>query len=185
MIIVTDVDGVLNNLMDAVLEVYNKKHKTSYVADDVITYNIANCFEPKVAQRIKDIFDSANIWNSVKPIEGAQDALQKLIRDGHQVYLATNNCPDTYGKKVAWIKHFFPFIEDSKIICIKDKWLLRCDIMIEDNVHALLAKPYYHRILMNHPWNQLPEIKDYGYDIYRCSKWDEIIEIVNKLKEKE
>ena len=185
MLIITDVDGVLNNLMEAALDEYNKKHNTKFSAKDITTYNLDDCFEPEISRSLKEIFSTSDIWNKVKSVNGAHNALQKLINDGHQVYLATDNNPNTYGDKVAWIRRFFPFIETSKIVCIKDKWILRADIMIEDNLQTLLAKPYYHRILMDHPWNQQNEHKDYVYEIRRCKNWGEILNVINKIVETE
>lgn len=183
MIIACDVDGVLNNLMDVTLEVYNNAYETSYTLDDITTYNLENCFEPEVAERMKAIFDNPAVWKNVKPIEGSQDGLETLINKGHQIYLATNNNPDTYGEKVKWIKRFYPFIEPSKIICIKDKWMLRADVIIEDCLQTLLSKPYFHRVLMDYPWNQ--STKDYVYDIHRCFNWHEIVDVINKINEEE
>lgn len=183
MIIAVDVDCVLNNFMDVVLDVYNTKYGTSYTTNDITSYNLEDCFESEVADHMKDIFCIPGLLKKVKPLAGASNALQKLINAGHQVYIATDHNPNTYGEKVTWIKRFFPFIEASKVICIKDKWMLRADIMIEDNLQALLAKPYYHRILMDHPWNQ--STKDYVYDIHRCKNWNEIINAVNKIEEEE
>lgn len=185
MLIVTDVDGVLNNLMDVVLIEYNKKYQTHYTPKDITTYNLDECFEPDVAKRMKALFGSTEVWDKVKTTSGAYNALQKLINSGHQVYLATDYNPSTYGDKVAWIRRFFPFIEVSKIICIKDKWILRADIMIEDNLQTLLAKSYYHRILIDHPWNQESEYKDYAYDIHRCKNWNEVLSAINQIIEME
>lgn len=183
MIIVTDVDGVLNNLMSVVLDMYNSKHNTSFSLDNITTYNIGSCFESDVAQEMKDIFNSPDIWKKVKPTLDAQEGLEKLINNGHQVYLVTDNCPDTYGEKVKWIKRFFPFVESSKIVCMRDKWLFRADVMIEDCLQTLLAKPYYHRILVDHPWNRA--VHDYAYDVHRCCNWNEIVNVVNKINERE
>ena len=74
-------------------------------------------------------------------------------------------------------------IDSSKIICMKDKWYFKCDIMIEDCFETLVAKPYYHRVLMNQPWNQ--STKDYIYDIYRCYNWEDIITAVNEISDGE
>ena len=182
-VIFLDVDGVLNNLMETTLDVYNDKYNTAFTLDDITTYNLENCFEPEVAKRMKDIFNSSTIWKQVKPITGAQNSLENLINKGHQVYLATDNCPNTYGDKVTWIKRFFPFIDSSKIICIKDKWILRADIMIEDCLQTLLAKPFYHRVCYDRPWNR--DVHDQVYDIHRCSNWSEILDVINKLNEEE
>lgn len=183
MIIVCDVDGTLNNLMQATLDLYNEQYGASYTLDDITAYNLEDCFDLAESKRMKDIFNDPSVWESVKPTRGSQEALQKLISSGHQVYLATDNDPNTYGEKVAWIKQFYPFIDSSKIICIKDKWMLRADIMIEDCLQNLLAKPYYHRILMDSPWNK--HVHDDVYDINRCSNWDSIVGVVNKINEKE
>ena len=188
MIIVCDVDNCLNNLVKVALdmcneELHNAGYNTSYDLNDITAYNMDNCLPPEVAQIIKSIFNGSSVWDFVKPISGAQNSLEKLINKGHQVYLATDNCPDTYGDKVAWIRRFFPFIDASKIICIKDKWMLRADVMIEDCLQTLLAKPYYHRIVMDYPWNR--SIHDYAYDIHRCSNWDEIVDAIDKINERE
>lgn len=185
MIIICDVDGVLNNLMEATIDIYNKTYAAHYTLQDITTYNLENCLDRNIAKQMKDIFKSASVWDHVKPIKGAQDGIEKLIREGHQVYLVTNHAPDTYKEKVEWIKRFFPFVDASRIVCMQDKWLLRADIMIEDCMQTLLAKPYYHRILMSHPWNHQSNFRDCCHDIHRCKNWDSIINVINKIVEME
>lgn len=182
-IINCDVDGVLNNLMDVTVETYNERYGGNYTLKDCTHYYLENCFEPDVANKMKAIFKEPDIWNRVKPLHNSRDGLQRLIRSGHEIYLSTDNNPHTFGNKVDWILHYYPFIDKSKIICIKDKSLLRCDIMIEDCFEKLIAGQHYHRILMNQNWNQ--SNKDWLYGIYRCNNWDDIITAVNKICESE
>ena len=120
MIICVDCDCVLNNLMDVMLEIYNKRYNANYTLSDITHYHLENCFEPDVANNMKAIFKETDIWNKVKPTQNSRDGLQRLIRSGHDVYLATDNYPNTFGNKVDWILHYFPVIDKSKIICIKD-----------------------------------------------------------------
>lgn len=183
MIICCDVDGVLNDLMQVTLNIYNERNNASIKLDDITCHGLENCFEPEVTNGLKSIFDEPDLWNKVRPVAGAQDALRYLINKGHQVYIVTNNSPYTYGQKFDWIRHYYPFIDSSKIICMKDKWYFKCDIMIEDCFETLVAKPYYHRVLMNQPWNQ--STKDYIYDIYRCYNWEDIITAVNEISDGE
>ena len=89
----------------------------------------------------------------------------------------------TYGEKVEFIHRYFPFIDDSHIVAMKHKHLFRCDVLIEDNLANLLAKPYYHRICFNYPWNESK--KDYVYDIHRCYNWDDVITAINKINDGE
>ena len=183
MTIQVDVDGVLNNLMDVTIEIYNERYGSSYTVNDITTYNLSNCFEASEANQMKKIFIEPEIWDKVKPVEGAQAGLQKLINSGNQVYLVTNNSPHTYGKKFDWIRNYFPFVEPSKIVCMSDKWMFKADIMIEDCWDTLIARTFYDRILMDQPWNQ--SSKDYVYGIKRCYNWDDIVAAVDKIRDGE
>ena len=178
-----DVDGVLNNLMEIVVEVFNNRYGTNYSISDITTYNLSNCFESSVANLMKNIFEEPDIWDKVKPTDGAQEALQKLVNSGHQVYLVTNNSPYTFPQKFDWIRNYFPFIEPSRIVCMSDKWLLNADIMIEDCYETLIVKPYYFKICYDQPWNQ--SNKDDVRSIYRCYNWENILATVNKICDEE
>lgn len=181
MVICIDIDDTLCNLQEVVMDLFNKRHGTHYKLEDFTEFDIMNVLPTQDAILMKDIYGETGLYDKVKPMPGAQQALEKLINLGHQVYLVTAAIPNTYGEKVAFIKRFFPYIDESHIVCMKHKWLLKCDIMIEDNLQTLLAKPHYHRILMNRPWNH--SAKDWVYGISRCDNWNEILEVVNQINE--
>lgn len=183
MILCVDVDDVICNLQEVVVSLFNKRFGSNYTIDNFTDYDVMNVLPTQDAIVMRDMYGEAGLYNKVKPIARAKECLQKLINMGHQVYLVTAAVPKTYGEKVEFIKRHFPFIDESHIVCMKHKWMFKCDVMIEDNLQNLLAKPYYHRILMDRPWNQ--SNKDYVYDINRCSNWDEIVDVVNKICESE
>lgn len=183
MIIAIDIDDTICNLQEVVIDIFNKRFGSHYKIDDFAEYDIMNILPTQDAIVMKDMYGESGLYDKVKPMLGAQEALEKLINLGHQVYLVTAAIPKTYGEKVAFIKRFFPYIDESHIICMKHKWLLKCDVMIEDNLQTLLAKPYYHRILLDKPWNQ--SNKDYVYGVHRCYNWDDIVTAVNKISELE
>jgi 5'(3')-deoxyribonucleotidase len=183
MVIACDVDDVICNLQEVIINLFNKRFGSSYTVDNFTDYDVMNVLPTQDAIVMRDMYGEVGIYNKVKPIAKAKESLQKLINLGHQVYLVTAAVPKTYGEKVEFIKRHFPFIDESHIVCMKHKWMFKCDIMIEDNLHNLLAKPYYHRILMDRPWNQ--NNKDYVYDIHRCANWDEVVDVVNKISESE
>ena len=145
MIIAIDVDNVINNLQEVVIKLFNKRYNTKYTVADFTEYNVDHCLTKDHAAKMQAMYGESGLYDHVKPLAMAQKSLQKLVNDGHSVYLVTDSIADTYGEKVAWIKHYFDCIDDSHIICMKHKWLLRCDVMIEDKYDTLIAKPYYHR----------------------------------------
>ena len=183
MVICIDVDDVICNLQETVIDIFNNKFGSNYALDDFTEYDIMNVLPADDAVVMKELYGMPSLYDKVKPMPGAQDALEKLINMGHQVYLVTAAIPRTYGEKVAFIKRFFPCIDENHIICMKHKWLFKCDVMIEDNAQTLLAKPYYHRICFDRPWNRA--VSDWTYDIHRCKNWNEIMEVVNKINDLE
>lgn len=183
MIIAVDVDDTICNLQEVVVDLFNKRFGSHYTLENFTEYDIMNVLPTQDAIVMKDIYGESGLYNKVKPMPGAQDTLEKLINLGHQVYLVTAAIPKTYGEKVTFIKRFFPYIDDSHIVAMKHKHMFRADIMIEDNLQALLAGQHYHRILVNRPWNQ--SSKDWVYGINRCNNWSEILEVVNKINDLE
>lgn len=179
MIIACDIDNCLNNLQEAVVNLFNSRHGTNYNLNNFIEYNVENVLPVREAIMMKAIYGEKTIYDRVLPIHGANDALQKLLNDGHSVYLVTDAIPSVYEEKIKWVKHFFPFIDEAHIVSMKHKQLFKCDIMIEDNVQNLIAGVHYHRICLDYPWNR--NVTDYVYDIHRCSNWKQIVDVVNKI----
>ena len=183
MIIACDIDNCLNNLQESVVNLFNSRHGTNYNLNNFTEYNVENILSVKEATIMKAMYGEDGIYSNVRPLQGAHDALQKLLNDGHSVYLVTDAIPSTYEEKIKWIKHFFPFIDDAHIVAMKHKHLFKCDIMIEDNVQNLISGVHYHRICLDYPWNR--NVTDYVYDIYRCSNWKQIVDVVNKINNEE
>ena len=183
MVILVDVDDTLCNLQEVVVNSFNKRYDSHYTLNDFTEYDIMNVLPTRDAIAMKDIYGESGLYDKVKPLPGARESLEKLINLGHQVYLVTAAIPKTYGEKVAFIKRYFPFIDESRIVCMKHKWRFRCDVMIEDNLQTLIADPNYHRICFNMPWNK--SNKDWIYGIHRCYNWDDVLVAVNKISELE
>ena len=183
MIIVVDVDDVICNLQEVVVDLFNKRYGSKYTVNDFTEYDVMNVLPTQDAIVMKDMYGESGLYDKVKPMLGAKEGLEKLINLGHQVYLVTAAIPKTYGEKVAFINRFFPCIDESHIVCMKHKWMFKADVLIEDNLQTLLAKPYYHRICFDKPWNR--QVNDWTYDIHRCYNWNEIVEVVNKINDLE
>ena len=183
MVICVDCDDVICNLQEVVINLFNNRYGSHYTLNDFTEYDVMNVLPTQDAITMQDMYGESGLYEKVKPIYGAQESIEKLINLGHQVYIVTAAIPKTYGEKVAFIKRFFPCIDDSHIVCMKHKWMFKCDIMIEDNAQNLLAKPYYYRICFDQPWNR--QINDWTYGIHRCKSWNEIVAVVNEINDGE
>jgi 5'(3')-deoxyribonucleotidase len=183
MIIACDVDNVICNLQEIVIDLFNKRYGSKYTMNDFDAYDVMNCMPVNEAIIMQEMYGEYGLYDLCKPMPGSQIGLEKLINAGHQVYLVTNAVPKNYGEKVEWIKRYFPFIDEAHIVVMRHKWMFRTDIMIEDCVENLLARHTYDRVLMDMPWNR--HVKDYVYDIHRCTNWNEIVDVINKINDGE
>lgn len=182
MIIMCDIDGVLNNLTQAAIDICNEHMDTNLKMDDIVSYNFDECLPADVASKIIGLFKLEEFWNNLRPIEGSQKYLRQLIKHGHQVYLATATDPINFEWKCGWIKQYFNFIPADNIIRIMDKSLLKCDVMIDDCLDNLTGN-ICERICLDYPYNR-DASKDYSYDIYRASGWRDIVCIINDIERK-
>ena len=183
MVLAIDVDDTICNLQEAVVNIFNKRYGTHYTVEDFTDFDVTNVLPDDEAMNFIEIYGESGLYKTVKPMSGAQSALKKLVNAGHDVYLVTNAIPKTYGEKVEFVKKYFPYIDASHIVCMKNKWMFRADVMVDDCMQNLLAKPYYHRVLINKPWNY--SNVDYAYGIYRCYNWNDVLEAINKISELE
>lgn len=182
MIVCVDLDNTLCNLQKIVIDKFNNRYGSSYTMEDFIKYNISECLSRDEAVKMQAIYIEPGIYDSVKPLQGAQEALQKLIRVGHEVYIVTHSDPSIFTEKAEWIRYWFPFIDKSHIISMEHKWLFKCDLMVEDNLDNLLGGSHYDRICFDYPWNR--DVRDYVYDINRVTSWSEVVDVVDNINQK-
>ena len=181
MIVIVDFDNVLNNLTEGVIELYNSTSEKKVQISDLSSYNFYDCLDQESADKIVKLFKNKSLWDSLIPIEGAREGLQKLIDDGHKVYIATATAPENFQWKINWLKKWFPFFNTDNVIRIMDKSLLKCDILIEDNLDQIIKHKLCNRVVLDYPWNK--NVDDFIYDIHRCTNWSEILDEINKIKE--
>ena len=178
MILAIDCDNILCNLQETVINIFNSTYGTSYTMNDFKYYNISECLNKNHAIKMIDLYKKNGLYNAVNVISGAKNAIQKLKKAGHDVYIVTDAVPSTFAEKVDWITYNFD-IDESHIICMKHKWLFKCDLLIEDNLDNLLGGYHYDRILFDYPWNK--DIHDEVYGIHRVQNWSNALDVINKL----
>lgn len=178
MIIAVDVDNVLNNLQEAVIKVFNQRYGTKYTMSDFNHYNVSECLSKEDAINFIALYSEPGIYDTVAPLQDSQKVLTKLKNAGHEVYLVTQSKPSIFEEKTKWIKYHY-HIDDSHIVCMKNKWLFKCDVMVEDNLENLLGGHHYDRICFDYQWNR--NVRDEVYGIHRVSNWQEAINVINKM----
>ena len=185
-IVVTDIDGCLNNLMEQMFKMYNDRHGTCYNINHQRSYNLEDNFPMEVAEEMRNLFLEKELWDSLTPEEGSQWALKSFVNNGYKVYAATSTHYVNFPWKVEWMKNYYPFIDSKDIICIHNKSLLRCNVLIEDCYDNLTStSAMVDRVLLNRPWNKANNDRDYVYGINRVNNWEEVAKCVNRIYKNE
>ena len=121
MIIACDIDGILNNLVEETLILYNSRSGKNIKSTDITSYNFFDCLPKEDAEGIISLFKEKRLWDSLKPLKGSQNALKQIIKRGHKVYLATATDPINFEWKIDWLERYFSFIPTDNVIRIMDK----------------------------------------------------------------
>lgn len=179
LVICIDIDEVLNDLMEKTIAIYNNRYNAKLSLEDFTDYDIFKDLAYDDAEKLVALWQEEELWNSLEPRKGAQRSVKKLVDDGHEVYLATSTHYKNFAWKVKWLQHYFGMIPTKNIICIGNKGLLKCDVLIDDCVDNLLANKLCNRVLFDCHWNQY--VRDDVYFITRVHNWDEIIKVVDEI----
>ena len=181
--ICVDVDSVLNDLMEKTIATYNNRYDTKLSIKNFTDYDIFKNLLYDDAEKFIALWQEEELWKSLDPRRGSQRGVKKLVDNGHDVYFATATHPNNFAWKVEWLQRYFGMIPSKNIICICNKGLLNCDVLIDDYVDNLLSNKMCHRVLFDCYWNQ--DVHDDAHLITRVHDWDEIIKVVNEISELE
>lgn len=174
-----DIDNVLNDLTMRVVDVYSNEHKVCLSYNDIIDYNFNGIGDEVVISGLIEMLNRPDILEDLTPLTDSQAGLMMLCKD-YDVWLATASTPEAFVKKVKWCKQYFPWFETDRIICIKDKFLLRTDYSIDDLPDNLIGD-LTTRILVDSPWNK--SYRDDAWGFHRVNDLVEAYHTINKLQD--
>lgn len=136
MIIATDLDSVLNNLLVTWLDAYNQDHNDTVTCDDIKTWNTH--LYVKCGERIYNYL-TPELLTRCSPMPGAVEVTAKLLAQGHQVVVVSACGKGTFDAKKTWLKAHFPHLKH--FIATHSKQFVRADVLIDDAVHNLEPFP--------------------------------------------
>lgn len=180
MIIAIDFDSTLFQTLERVIEIYNERYGDALSFSQIVTYNLYECLPVQVADKLIELFTDKEVYDNLHPYSGSIKAIQTLVNNGHEVFIATATDAKNLEWKEQLLRRYFPFIPKENLIRIYNKKLLKVDILIEDKLDTL-TKTSAERICFDQLWNR-NDSKDFVYDIYRMHSWDELVDIINQIE---
>ena len=177
MIIGLDFDGTINNMLDTWVEWLNKKHGTDVKVSDITDWELAKAFPDLSKRELFEPLNTSEFWYYVTIKPGAVEIIEKLIQDGHKIYIVTSSHYRTLPAKLDnCLFAQLPFLKKEDIIITYDKSLIKCDILLDDAEHNLINFRGI-KVLFNALYNKNSTVQD-----FRVTSWEDFYELVNELK---
>lgn len=186
MIILTDLDDVLDNLLETWVKRLNEKYNLTVNPDDITDFNIYKFYPDLIPEQIYAPLHESNFASRLHPKPGAQRVVKQLLKDGHRIVVVTASHYTTIENKIdLFLRPYFPDISDNCVIMTPLKHLIIGDVMIDDSYDALsVSAPWRHKLLFDAPHNRGKDETKIG--AVRVKNWDEIYTVINNIeKEKE
>ena len=181
MTVLVDMDDTIEQLLKEWIRSVNEKFGRAAAVDMVKSWNVAEVYPGLSWEEVYTVTVEPGFWGRVEPIPGAAEGLQKLIADGHDVYIVTATYFESVPEKMRdLLFKYFPFLSWDQVIITSHKQLIRGDVLIDDGIHNLEGGGYA-KILVTAPHNRDYDAEANG--MIRVNNWDEILEAVAKIEQ--
>lgn len=125
---------------------------------------------------VAHVFNHPGFYGSLKPLPGAQEAVAKMIEQGHHVQIATSpwwDNPTCLQDKSDSIARFFGEELRSRSHFGNDKTVLRADYLFDDKPEIKgHYSPMWAQILYDQPYNKEVDLPR----IYSWENWEGMLE---------
>lgn len=176
--LLVDMDDVLECLVDAWCKELNRRHGTSVVTEDIDDWAIAKFFPTLTKEQLFAPLNEASFWQTLSPMQNAQEVLCRLKNDGHTIRVVTASHFNTVSPKVAWLLEHYPYLKWEDVIIASDKSIINGDVMIDDGTHNLEVSSCM-KILFDRPHNRKYDADSSG--MVRVHNWDEIYDLISHI----
>ncbi len=178
-----DLDGVVANFTQGWMHFYNRDFGTSLVVADSQRWHdlvdLTHFRDIDEFWRWTSDLDGRSIFWHLEPFPGAIEAVQALDEEGHDIIIVTTKPGFAVDDTHEWIEeHGIPA---SEIHILEDKWLVDCDVYLDDGPHVLPGlvehRPNATVCRYVRPWNEpVPGAID-------VRDFDEFREVVDRLSD--
>lgn len=176
--ILCDADDTIENLTSHWLDELNRKHNKNVKKEDLKIWDLTTAYPDLTPEMVLEPLYCNEFWSRITPIEDSAYYLEKLLEDGHELFIVTASIYETFDAKVAKLLELFPFLKSEQIILAQYKQIISGDVLIDDAVHNLLGGSY-RKLLFNQPNNSYFNEKE--YDITRVFSWKDAYEKISMM----
>jgi 5'(3')-deoxyribonucleotidase len=171
-----DVDGVVADSHSEWLRLYNQDYNDTLTSENITTWNTHEFVKPECGNKIYEYLWRPDLYDNVKPIDGALSGIKWIRNQGHRVVFVTSGIQPA---KIEWL-HRNGFLtgqywqSDRDVAIVTDKSLIKGDFLIDDRIENCQEFSKYGKsILFSQPWN-------FGSDLLCVESWAGLISYISK-----
>jgi 5'-nucleotidase len=161
--LIMDIDGVLADLSTEWHRLYQRDYHDNWDVENA-KWDVHLYVKPECGMKIYDYLKDPCLYDNVKPIEGAIDAVN-FLKNYFRIIYATTSPIETFGVKYYWLKRYDLISRLEDYIEIKDKSLLYADYLVDDKYENARDFVSGIGVLFTQSWN-----KKFDYP-YRLNGW--------------
>lgn len=164
MVIAVDVDDVIFDLVPRWVSLYNEVSGDKLDYKKINGWKISEMVSPENVSVLFDVLKMDNLYDGIPIIENSFEVLRGLREKGHRIIFATaGNHPK---KEKALEDHGF-LTDKNDYVFLRDKGLLRADVLIDDGVHNIISFKGTG-VIFTQPWNKYFKAR------YRVDNWKQV-----------
>lgn len=143
--ILIDMDSIIVNLQGPWLAAYNAEYSDNLTVDKILTWDTHKYVKPECGKHIYDYLKRPGFFYNLEPLPGAIEGVERLKRDGHEIYLVTASPDGGASEKIDWVGKWLPCLDKVKqtVIC-HDKFIVDGDVLIDDSPRNLVEWKQSH-----------------------------------------
>ena len=177
--ILVDADGVLENFSETWVAYLNRKYGTAVSPEDVREWDMTKAFPMLTAEQVLSTERDPALYEGLQPIPGAAEVLQRLLADGHEVFVVTNTHYKIATEKLeGTLFKYYPFLPWRQYIFTHRKQMVKGDVLVDDGFHNLVGGDY-EKILFSAPYNRDFDAAANG--MTRAENWEDVYDAIQTI----
>lgn len=178
-----DLDGVVVDSPQKVTAYINERLGLNLTMDSFTTYSMEDALPNQYKWIVSAAFKDAEMWRTVKLIDGAYNTIKKLYEEGHEIWFVTSSLPSNLRKKINHLARNLDFLPKDYVwqhtINTQCKQIIKVNILVDDGLFNLTGNRDYFSICFDMPYNQTNDSEIDNF--YRAHNWDEVYSFIKMI----
>ena len=172
-------DDTIENLGIAWVEYLNEQYGLNADFQNSKEFDMQKLFPSLKPDEVYAPLWERELWKKVTPKPDAVEYLERLMNEGHEVYIVTASALGTIAMKTEEVLYkYFPYIKEQQVITTWNKQLIQGDVLVDDGVHNLEGGDF-EKILFDAPYNR--EYHEGAHGMFRAHNWEEVYRLIQEL----